>query len=118
MLVRLAPLCKVGIHSLPFRKFTGQEPPLAARAQQVQDRAKHFIPIYRRRLGALTHTAQQWLYLGKLLSTDVAGVFFSLHLPIVRAPGDRKQALSVALTILRMTAAPNVCETQIKKASE
>ena len=26
--------------------------------------------------------------------------------------------LSVALTILRMTAAPNVCETPIKKASE
>ena len=100
MLVRLAPLCKVGIHSLPFRKFTGQEPPLAARAQQVQDRAKHFIPIYRRRLGALTHTAQQWLYLGKLLSTDVAGVFFSLHLPIVRAPGDRKQALSASSRFL------------------
>ena len=77
MLVRLTPFSKIRVHCLPFREITGQKPPLAPCAQQVQHGTKDLVQIYRRGLGATAHTLQQGKNFCKLLWTDVAGVSLS-----------------------------------------
>lgn len=41
-----APVAKVGIHRLPFGEITGQRPPAAALAQNVEDRVQDFPQIH------------------------------------------------------------------------
>lgn len=83
MLVRLAPLAPVRIDVVPLGKLRWQIAPLATRAQQVQHCTEHFVQILLDWFGAAPNAAQQRLYLGKLLSADVAWVRLSFHITIV-----------------------------------
>ena len=57
----------VRIELAPLGKLRWQEPPLAARAQQVQHSAEHLVQVYRGGLlGAPAHAAQQRLDPGEL----------------------------------------------------
>lgn len=64
------------MHGAPIGEVTGQRPPLAAQAQQVQHRAPHLIQLNGAGFGLLACTLQQWLNDLESLAAHVAGVFF------------------------------------------
>ncbi len=67
-----APVGKVRVHRAPLGRVVRQGPPLAARAQQTQRAAEHFISIERTGLGLTPSLLQQQTNFLKLGSTVVA----------------------------------------------